>query len=84
MTDLVNIKVINDGIKTSVQIVEQRNNLQRKSDFITLKPPQERIAKAFGIFQSGGTCTFIFLFASVLYMHSLMKEIKTSEMLTSV
>lgn len=49
MTDLVNIKVINDGIETSVQIVEQRNNLRRKSDFITLKPPQKRIAKAFGI-----------------------------------
>lgn len=48
-TDLVNIKVINDGIEASVQIVEQRNNLRRKSHFNTLKPPQKRIAKAVGI-----------------------------------
>lgn len=29
MTYLVNVKVINDGIKTSVQIIEQRDNLWR-------------------------------------------------------
>lgn len=37
MTYLVNIKIINDGIKTSVKIVEQRNNLWRNSNFIKVE-----------------------------------------------
>lgn len=37
MTYLVNIKIINDGIKTSVKIVEQCNDLWRNSDFIRIE-----------------------------------------------
>lgn len=37
MTYFVNVKVINDGIKTSVQIIEQCNNLQINSNVNQVK-----------------------------------------------